>query len=91
MGIRVQRAGRRDADLYLNRDHRLVRLVTAVADPASGGDIAEELRFSGEITASGIRWPRRIQIIQNGAPFFDLELSSFRVLATLDLPPCRGC
>ncbi|MGH3116814.1 MAG: hypothetical protein ACRD09_08580 [Vicinamibacterales bacterium] len=86
-GIRVQCAGRRDADLYFNRDHRLVRLATAVADPASGGDIAEELRFSGEITASGIRWPRRIQIIQNGAPFFDLALTRFRTLERLDLPP----
>lgn len=90
-GFRVDRDGRRDATLYFTADARLVRIVTTVTDPTSGRDLPEELRFSGQIVADGIRWPRRIQVLQNAAPFFDLELTSFRTLDKLELPPCKGC
>lgn len=83
-GIRVQRAGRRDADLYFDRAYRLVRLVTTIADPASKRDVREELRFTGSIASNGVRWPRRIQILQDGAPFFDLEIARFTAMTTLD-------
>jgi hypothetical protein len=39
--------------------------------------VAQELRFKGAVEAAGIRWPARIEILQDGAPFFDLESSNF--------------
>jgi hypothetical protein len=92
-GFRVEREGRRDATLYFSADARLARIMTTVTDPdpASGLDLPQELRFTGQITADGIRWPRRIQVIQKGIPFFDLELSSFKTLEKLELPPCTVC
>jgi hypothetical protein len=90
-GFRVEREGRREATLYFTADARLVRIVSTVTDPASGLELPQELRFSGEITAGGIRWPRRIQVVQKGTVFFDLELSDLQTLETLELPPCKGC
>lgn len=90
-GFRVEREGRRDATLYFTPDARLSRIVTTVTDPTSGADLPQELRFTGEIAADGIRWPRRIQVIQKGMTFFDLELSSLQTLEKLDIPPCTGC
>jgi hypothetical protein len=90
-GFRVERAGRRDATLYFTPDARLARIVSAVTDPTSGADLPQELRFSGEIAARGIRWPRRIQVVQKGTVFFDLELSDLQTPDLLELPPCKGC
>ena len=44
----------------------------------------EELRFSGTVEAGGIKWPQRIQILQRGELFFDLELTNFRTLAKFE-------
>jgi hypothetical protein len=90
-GFRVERDGQRDATLYFTPDARLARIVTTVTDPTSGTDLPQELRFSGDIAASGIRWPRRIQVVQKDAVFFDLELSSLETPEKLEIPPCTGC
>jgi hypothetical protein len=90
-GFRVERDGQRDATLYFTPDARLARIVTTVTDPASGTDLPQELRFSGDIASSGIRWPRRIQVVQKDAVFFDLELSSLEAPEKLEIPPCMGC
>jgi hypothetical protein len=90
-GFRVEREGRRDATLYFAADARLARIVSSVTDPTSGADLPQELRFSGAIASQGIRWPRRIQVVQKGTVFFDLELSDLQTLETLELPPCKGC
>jgi len=85
-GLRVAHSGRRDVALYFDQSYHLVRLVTKVTDPISGREVLEELRFTGGIEASGIRWPRRIQIFQDGAPFFDLELTALTAMPELVLP-----
>jgi hypothetical protein len=90
-GFRVERDGRRDATLYFTPDARLARIVSTVTDPTSGADLPQELRFTGNIAAGGIRWPRRIQVVQKETVFFDLELSDLQTLDTLDIPPCKGC
>lgn len=62
---------------------RLARLVNTVVSPGGGGDIAQEFTFAGEISSGGVRWPRRLTIYQDGAPFFDLTLATFSPRETL--------
>jgi hypothetical protein len=90
-GFRVERDGRRDATLYFTPEARLARIVTTVTDPTSGADLTQELRFTGDLAANGIRWPRRIQVVQKDTVFFDVELSALETPETLEIPPCMGC
>jgi hypothetical protein len=83
-GMRVQREGHRDVDVYLDKANRVVRLVTTVHDPQADRDVNEELRLSGSVEADGVKWPARIQISQDGKPFFDLEVTNFRTAARLE-------
>jgi hypothetical protein len=53
-----------------------------VRDPKGGADIKETVTFSGEIVSNGVKWPKRITIQQNGAPFYDLEIATFEALST---------
>lgn len=71
-------------ELYFDDGARLARLVTRVVDPGSGREVLEELRFSGTIEGQGVRWPRRIAISWDAAPYFDLELTEFSPLRALD-------
>jgi len=41
--------------------------------------VAEELQFQGVVESEGMRWPRRIRILQAGTLFFDLEILEFTV------------
>ena len=57
---------------------RLVEARNAVVDPAGGAALIPQLfRFSGQIDGKGLAWPRRFEILQNGLPYFTLELESF--------------
>jgi hypothetical protein len=82
--LRVRHAGRRDADLYFDRDYRIVRLTTTIFHLGLKTEVPEELRLTGTVEAGGIKWPQRIQILQRGELFFDLELTKFRTLAKLE-------
>ena len=42
-------------------------------------DIDQVLLFSGEIVDDGVHWPRRIDILQRGLPYFTLEIDRFEV------------
>lgn len=41
------------------------------------GEIEQAFSFDGRISSGGVRWPRRIRIEQDGAPYFELRLTSF--------------
>ncbi|PYQ03422.1 MAG: hypothetical protein DMF82_13275 [Acidobacteria bacterium] len=83
-GLRVASPGRRDLDLYFDKAARPARLVTSLADPASGKEIVEELRFRGIVEKQGVRWPRRIEITWDGRPYFELDIDEFSPLPRLD-------
>jgi hypothetical protein len=59
---------------------RLVEARNRVDDPAGGAEkIKQVFHFSGELEDKGLRWPKRIDILHNGRPYFTLELESFSV------------
>jgi hypothetical protein len=83
-GLRVTSPGRRDVDLYFDKAAHPARLVTSLADPATGKEIVEELRFVGLVEKQGVRWPRRIEITWDGRPYFELDIDEFSARPRLD-------
>lgn len=65
------------ADLMVDASGKLVGAKMNVRDPAGGADIAQTVKFSGEVESNGVKWPKRITIEQNGQPFYDLEIAKF--------------
>lgn len=83
-GVRVRRPDLPDADLWFDTRRRLVVVKTIVTDPEAGTPIREEVRLFGRIEDRGVRWPKRINILWNGAPYFELTLSSFSARGRFD-------
>ena len=82
--LRVEKEGRPTVDMVFDGTGWLDTIRARVADP-DGETVAEEITFTGEVVARGIRWPRRINVSRNGAPFVDLEIEEFRVATPADL------
>jgi hypothetical protein len=54
----------------------------AVAAPEPGRlPVAQRFSFSDPRPGDELRWPRRIAIAQDGRPFFDLRIDSFKAFA----------
>lgn len=75
--IKAVLANGHGAELEFDATAKLVRAGMAVRDPKGGADIVETVKFSGEIISNGVKWPKRITIEQNGAPYLDLEIATF--------------
>ena len=67
-------------ELEFDANGKLVRAGGPVRDPKGGADIIQVATFSGEIENNGVKWPKTISITQNGAPFYDLEITHFEAL-----------
>ena len=95
-GVRAQRPGRPDAELWVDRSGRLARVRLAVADAQTGRPVPWDVALEGEVAAAGggVRWPRTLRIAQGGAPYFELTVRALRVDAglrdTLLLGPGAG-
>ena len=83
--LRVEREGRPAVDLVYDGAGWLDTLRTRVPDPEGDGMADEEITFTGEIVAGGLRWPRRINVSRNGEPYFDLEIEELSVGSAADL------
>ena len=77
--LRVEREGRPTVEMIFDLSGRLDRMKARIANPGSGDPIAEEITLEGAVTGGGIAWPLRFFVTQDGAPFFDLELTEFGV------------
>ena len=75
----MEREGRPTVEMTFDGSGRLDRMRTQVVDPASGHQVTEEITLEGAISAGGVQWPLRLFITQDGAPFFDLELSALAI------------
>lgn len=65
-------------DLRFNAGGKLVRAAYSVRDPKGGATpISQVAEFSGEMISNGVKWPQRITIKQNDAPYLDLQLATF--------------
>jgi hypothetical protein len=57
-----------------------------VTDALSGEPTAQDVWLAGPVEAAGVRWPRSLRLTQDSAPYFDLEITTLRVLARLEEP-----
>lgn len=67
-----------DTLLIFDKTGRLTEARDQVDDAdGKGVKIDQIFRFSGEIADHGLAWPRRIEILQNGQPYFTLDIDTF--------------
>jgi hypothetical protein len=71
-------------DVFFDAASRPRRLVSEVKDPGSGASKRQVLTLSGDIEAAGIHWPREVKITWDGQPYFDLAITSLRVMEKLE-------
>jgi hypothetical protein len=64
--------------LLFDKEAHLIGARNIVPAPDAGAaPIHQDIRFSGDMTSKGVHWPKRIDIDQDGKPFFTLLLDSF--------------
>lgn len=81
-GIRVRQPGRRDVEIYFDRESaRLVHLRNRTNDPETGRAVVQDVWLRGTMEARGVRWPREIRIRWDDQPYFDLTIDRFDVEA----------
>ena len=66
-------------EAFFDETGRLARLRTSVSHPGNNSDIVQEMILEGTISAGGVHWPRTIRIVQDGKPFFEMQLIDFSV------------
>ncbi|HEX5007495.1 MAG TPA: hypothetical protein VFV70_10310 [Hyphomonadaceae bacterium] len=76
-------------ELEFDATGKLVRAGFTVRDPKGGADIVQTAKFSGEIVSNGVKWPKRITIEQNGAPYFDLTIATFEARPDVSVTPLK--
>lgn len=78
------------ADLRFGADGRLILARNNVRDPSGGASlIPQEFTFTDTVESNGVKWPRRIQIMQNGTPYFDLQIATFEARAAVTNTPLQ--
>lgn len=87
--IKASLANGHGGELEFDTQGKLVRAGMVVRSADGAADIVETVKFSGEIVSNGVKWPKRILIEQNGAPYFDLEIATFEALTTLKPRPLQ--
>lgn len=74
-------------EMEFNASGKLVRAGGSVADPKGGADIVQVATFSGEVVSNGVKWPQHIAITQNGAPFYEVDITKFEALPQKTVRP----
>ena len=82
-GVLARNPGRPDVELYVDGTGRLSRIRARIHNASTGKSLVQEAWLGGEIESGGVRWPRTMRLTQDGAPFFDLTLRTFRVLPSI--------
>jgi hypothetical protein len=83
-GVRVTQSGRPDVDIYVDSTGRLAHLRTRVTDAMSGNPAVEDVWLAGVVEADGVRWPRSVRLTLDGAPYFELQIRTLRVMPRLE-------
>lgn len=78
-GFRAEQPGRPAVDLFVDSTGRLSHVRLTVADPGGGPPIRQDAWLDGELAAGGMRWPLRLRLTMNGAPYFELRMRDLKV------------
>jgi hypothetical protein len=61
-----------------------------VADPGGGPLVRQDAWLEGELSSGGIRWPQRLRLTMNGAPYFELRMRDLEVSDRIADPLLSG-
>ena len=89
-GFRAEQPGRPAVDVFVDSTGRLSHIVLMVADPNGGPPVRQDAWLEGELTSAGIRWPQRLRLTMNGAPYFDLRMRDLQVSDRITSPLLSG-
>jgi hypothetical protein len=89
-GVLVRRAHHPDVTLYFGTDARVAGLATVFATSADSGSETQTIAFSGTMLSNGVRWFQQMTILRGGMPYYETELTSFRVMPRLADPLLKG-
>ena len=78
-GFRAEVPGRPAVEVFVDSTGRLAHVRLTVADPGGGPPVLQDAWLEGEIASGGIRWPQRLRLTMNGAPYFDLRMRNLVV------------
>jgi hypothetical protein len=85
VGVRVERKGRRDVNLYFDKDSGLLlRLETRVKDLMADKEVTEERLFSDYKKEDGVQIPQKVLINRDGKKYVESETTDFKREEKLD-------
>ena len=89
-GFRAEQSGRPAVELFVDSTGRLSHVRLMVADPGGGAPVQQDAWLEGELTSGGIRWPQRLRLTMNGAPYFDLRMRGLQISDRITSPLLSG-
>src|SRR5687767_2477103 len=78
-GFRAEQPGRPAVDVFVDSTGRASHIVLMVADPNGGPPVRQDAWLEGDLASGGIRWPQRLRLTMNGAPYFELRMRDLKV------------
>jgi outer membrane lipoprotein-sorting protein len=85
-GIRVSKKGQRDISYYLDKKtHLLVKIESRSINPANGQEVTQEKIILEYVDKNNMKTPKRIEILKDGEPYADLEITDLQVHEKLDM------
>jgi hypothetical protein len=85
VGVRVERKGRRDVNLFFDKDGGLLlKLETRVKDLMAEKERTEERLFSDYKKVDGVQVPHKVVINRDGEKYVESEVTEFKRLEKVD-------
>jgi hypothetical protein len=85
VGIRVSHKGRRDINLFLDKETgRLLKSETRAKDVQAGKEFTQETLYSEYKEVDGVPVAHKFIMNRDGKPFLELEMSDYKAHEKLD-------
>jgi hypothetical protein len=85
VGVKVTAKGRRDVDLYFDKDTGLlIKYAHTVKDEGSGQEVLEETTYTEFKEFSGLKQAVKLTTKRDGKPYMDAEVSDVQLSEKLD-------
>ena len=89
-GFRIEEHGRPDVEVYVDWTGRLSHIRSTIRDASTGAPVRQDIWLSGTIESGGVRWPQRIRITLNDAPYFTMTVRALRISDRIVDPRLSG-
>lgn len=83
-GILVSHEGRRDVNLYFDKEKALLLKVETRAKDMNNNEVSQETLYADYKEADGLPYPAKVTVKQDGKPFMDMEITENKPAEKLD-------